>query len=200
MSLATRLAGKISFAHLAGIGSRKSASAEGDEPEKKDDDEKAKAAAAESDEDKKPDAEGDKPDEKAEGSGAEDEPDGDEKKDAKAEHDEPDGDEDPDKEMRGNSPAAAARRRERARCAAIFGSKAAARNPVLAAKLAFNTSMSRTEALEVLEGSPAPASAAASDRAARNPQLGAGGSMQPDSKQAIQAGWAAAYSKYAPKR
>jgi hypothetical protein len=44
----------------------------------------------------------------------------------------------------------AARGRERARCAAIFGSKAAGSRPDVAAHLAFNTSMSAREAIGML--------------------------------------------------
>lgn len=197
MSIATRLVGKLSFAHLA---SRRpaaaSASAEGDTPEDED-----KKPDAESDE---PDAEDDdkKPDAKGAADTVEDDGEDDDGQDdkASAEHDEPDGDEDPDKEMRGNSPIAAARRRERARCAAIFASAAAGRNPVLAAKLAFNTAMPRDEALAVLEGTPAPAAAANAARAARNPQLGVGGERQTDSRAAAAAGWDKAFAKYTQPR
>ncbi|WP_342616979.1 hypothetical protein [Rhodoferax sp. GW822-FHT02A01] len=58
--------------------------------------------------------------------------------------------EDPPEEMRGSSPIAVARRRERARCAAIIGHDAAASNMVLAANLAFKTRMTRAEAMAVL--------------------------------------------------
>lgn len=54
----------------------------------------------------------------------------------------------------------AARASERARCAAIFGSKAAGGRPDLAAHLAFNTSMSAREAIGML-GAFAAGSAAA---------------------------------------
>lgn len=57
-------------------------------------------------------------------------------------------------EMHGDSTVAAARRRERARCAAIMGCQAAARNPALAANLAFKTRLSRQEAIEFLESLP----------------------------------------------
>ncbi|MDE8344639.1 MAG: hypothetical protein POH28_00485 [Acidocella sp.] len=69
---------------------------------------------------------------------------------------EPDGedDDDPVNEMRGRSPAAKARRKERARCAAIFASTAAARNPNMAAHLAFNTLLSRKEAIAILKTAP----------------------------------------------
>ncbi|GBQ23123.1 hypothetical protein AA12717_1399 [Gluconacetobacter sacchari DSM 12717] len=51
--------------------------------------------------------------------------------------------------------ASAARSRERARCAAIFRSKAAARRPDLAAHLAFNTRLPRNQAVDLLRASAA---------------------------------------------
>lgn len=71
---------------------------------------------------------------------------------------------------------AAARLRERERCAAILMSPAGQCNFELAKVLAFETRMARTEALAVLESTPAPAprgSFAHTDRAARNPKIGA---------------------------
>lgn len=59
-------------------------------------------------------------------------------------------DDDPHEEMSGSSPVAAARRHERARCAAIFDHPAAASNMVMAANLAFKTRLTRAEALEAL--------------------------------------------------
>ena len=58
--------------------------------------------------------------------------------------------------MRGNSPVAKARRKERARCATIFSHEAAAENLDLAAHLAFNTSMARGEAIATLARGGAP--------------------------------------------
>jgi hypothetical protein len=76
-------------------------------------------------------------------------------------------------EASGTGPLASARRRERARCAAIFACQAAAKNPVLAANLAFNTSMPRAEAIALLQDSPAASTTNRhEDRAAKNPQLG----------------------------
>lgn len=114
--------------------------------------------------------------------------------------DDPDADDDDDdeEEMRGSSASAKARRRERMRCAKIMGSAAAGKNPVLAANLAFNTSMTRKEALAVLEGTPAPAAAAPVAR--RNPQLGAGGERGVGSHQAIEASWDVAMEKARPSR
>jgi hypothetical protein len=58
--------------------------------------------------------------------------------------------------MRGDSPAADARRRERARCAAILTSAAGLKHPELACVLAFRTRVSRSEALGVLAVVEAP--------------------------------------------
>ncbi|MBN3852002.1 hypothetical protein G3N59_01290 [Paraburkholderia sp. Ac-20340] len=101
-------------------------------------------------------------------------------------------DDDDEEEMRGKSAAARGRRRERARCAAIFGSKAAGRNPVLAANLAFNTNMTRKQALKVLNETPAPQGSVG---ARRNPNLGAGGEQSASREHTIQAGWDRAFGK-----
>jgi hypothetical protein len=61
---------------------------------------------------------------------------------------------DPSMEMRGRNPLAAARRRERARCAAIFGCAAAGQNVDYAAYLAFNTKLGRNEAIRMLKAAP----------------------------------------------
>jgi hypothetical protein len=214
MKLSTKVASALSFAHLGGLARKNAkASAEEDDDKKEQDREDtnakaAKGAKAEGDDDerKKRDdetddehearvakldddeaAEGDDPDKKDD--------DGDDK--AKAE----DGD-DKDEEMRGKSATAQARRREQARCAAIFGSKAAAGNPVLAANLAFKTRMGRTEALAVLEATPAAAAAVPvnANRAARNPGIAAGGAMNPGGPQAAASSWDRAFAKVTPKR
>jgi len=104
---------------------------------------------------------------------------------------------DDEEEMRGNSPIAQARRRERQRCAAIFNDRAAARNPQLAAKLAFNTTLSRAEALDVLRGTPA-SGAGQQQRADRNPHLGPGGELGHTSAQASQASWDRAMKQVRP--
>lgn len=77
---------------------------------------------------------------------------------------------------------AAARRRERARCGRIFAHPACATQEGLdlAARLAFETQMSRTEALTVLDSMAGTARmtrrmADCSGRAARNPQIGTSG-------------------------
>jgi hypothetical protein len=87
----------------------------------------------------------------------------------------------------------AARARERARCAAIFGSKAAASRPDVAAHLAFNTSMSATEAIGMLGAFAAGGAPAASakpgkslaSRMAKVPDqnVGTGGAAAPSGPQ-----------------
>lgn len=72
------------------------------------------------------------------------------KKDGASEGDDPEGD-DADAEGEDDSEEAkAARKAERARCAAIFGTKAAAARPDMAAHLAFETSMKASAAIKML--------------------------------------------------
>lgn len=122
------------------------------------------------------------------------------KKGKKAAEEGPDKDadagDDDDEEMRGKSAVAQARRRERARCAEIMGSQHAGRNPVLAANLAFNSAMSRKEALAILKDTPTSASATAPTR--RNPSLGGGGEAVVTSGQAIASSWDHAMQKARP--
>lgn len=167
MSKNTRAGATAAFAHLLGLGPR----AEKDDDEKKgkkarraeDDDDAKKGARRAEDDDKDERAEEDK-DEKEERAEEEreeedEEEDRDGKKGKKAkkakraeeEEDEEEAeDDDSDEEMRGNSAAANARRRERARCKAIFSCAAAGVRPDVAASLAFSTTMSRSEAIAVL--------------------------------------------------
>lgn len=152
------------FAHLLGMARAE----DKDEKEKsrraeKDEDEKEKGRRASEDEKEKEGAEERDEDERAEEE--EEEEEGEErrgkksKKAKKARRAEEEGDEDDDtdaeeedddEEMRGNSAAARARRRERARCKAIFASAAAGSRPDVAASLAFDTNMTRQEAIKVL--------------------------------------------------
>jgi hypothetical protein len=183
-SIQKAVANALSFAHLASLGRGKAARASEGDDDKKDDKKDAKAedekpSDDDDDKDKKETkAEDDEPDASA-SADDDDKPDEDNKDDdkkskskAKAEDEDDD-----DEEMRGNSSAARARRREQARCAAIFASPAAAKNPVLAANLAFKSRMGRVEALTLLESTPAAAgSNGYGDRSARNPRVGAGGS------------------------
>lgn len=207
MTLRSKVASALSFAHLAGIGQR--ASAEDDKSDDKDDEKAKKAKRAEGDDPEKNDqdrengnAKGSRADGDEDDASAED--DAPEKYDAEGDEDEKkakkaSAKEDDDDEMRGNSAAAAARRRERARCASIFASKFAAKNPALAANLAFNTSMTRKEALVVLENTPVAASGYP-DRQARNPALGGGGGTPPNSSQATSSSWDRAFAQANPRR
>jgi hypothetical protein len=209
MSTLSRVASALSFAHLAGIGSMKGKKAAVDDDG--DDDKKAARAGGDQDDDKTKDDDQDKDDKSAKGTKAEggddldkdDDKDDDADKDkgkksgrakgASADDDDPDAEDDED-EMHGKSASASARRRERARCAAIFGSRHAAHNPVLAANLAFNTSMTRQQAMDVLRDTPAGGNANAG-RSANNPRLGAGGDEAPSRDVAIAGRWDRAMSK-----
>ena len=206
------LARSLSFAHLSGVtGAHASDDDDGDPKDKKDakaddgdDDEedtppkkdkdaksKAKSKAKAEDDDSEKD-EDDKPKSTKAKSKADDE-------DPEAK----DGDDD-DEEMRGNSAAADARRRERARCAAIFACKAAATNTQLAAHLAFNTTMTRSEAVGALGAAPVPepnrARGSHPDRKDANPHLSTnGGGSQPRSVQVAKS-LDAAFAAVNPKR
>jgi hypothetical protein len=128
---------------------------------------------------------------------SEDDDDDDEPKGKSSRRAEEDDDDDDEKhEMSGRSAAASARRRERARCAAIFASKAAAANPALAASLAFETTMTRKEALAVMRSQPAPMRAVG--REAYNPRLGPGGDIETGSK-SVANSWDAAFKKVRPR-
>lgn len=177
-------AAALSFAHLAGIAPRPEAPKPAAAA--------AAASAEEKDDDRQRDGESDDDYAKRKAKAKKEKDDEEEARAAKADDDE--------EEMRGNSPVAQARNRERARCAAIFASEAAGRNPVLAAQLAFTTRMTRSEALGVLEAAPAAAmpGARTAERVARadNPILtpGGGGAQKP-SGQVIAAGWESAMKK-----
>lgn len=203
----------LSFAHLAGINSR---AARAEDDQRDDEDERAeedeqeeqdrddgdsgskgkKGKRAEDDDRDDKDAEDDELEEDDSGKGKKGKKAADDEDDERAE----DEDED-DEQASGKSAVARARRTERARCAAIMGHKAAGRNVALAASLAFNTSMSSQEAIAVLKATPGnSASADRSDRAARNPQLGAGGEMARNPQRESASGWDRAFSKASGKR
>ena len=214
------VASALSFAHLAGL-NFKSSKAKGEDS---DDNEQKKGSKADEDEqetDKKKGRRAQKEDESdddyADYNDDQDEKDKKSKsaKSAKADDDDEDADDDGDDddikeknddddedEMRGKSAAAGARRRERSRCAAIMGSKHAGSNVVLAANLAFNTSMTRKQALAVLRDTPSTAANGRNlDRSARrNPSLGAGGEQSPNSTAAVTSSWDRAMSRVNPSR
>lgn len=185
---------KLSFAHLVGIGKRARAEEEEKPAERDHEDGQAKKAEDEKEQEWAKKAEDDPEREQGEDESDEDykarmkkmDEDEDEVQAEEDEDDEKAEDEDDDKdtEMRGSSPVAKARRREQRRCAAIFSSKMAARNPVLAANLAFKTRMTRKEAIAVLEGTPAPAGLNI-NRASKNPNIGNGRSSDMSSKEAV---------------
>jgi len=134
MKLRTAAAAALSpFAHLAGLGPRRASAPKAEDEKPKDEEDEAKGKDAEEDP-KDPPAEPEAEDEEEKAEGGEGDPE----------------DEDPDEEMRGSSAAAQARRRERARCEAIFASPHAAGRADVAAQLAFRTTMPRAAAIESL--------------------------------------------------
>lgn len=124
-----------------------------------------------------------------------------------------DGDEDGEDDEGDDNDAKAARVRERARCAAIFAHPSAAKNVPLAASLAFNTSLPRSQAIALLhdgsaavdlEDATAPRRSgkqALTDRmlSAPKPTIGAGVPQLPSSEKgeasALAARMASAYNK-----
>ncbi|MCA7985166.1 hypothetical protein [Burkholderia vietnamiensis] len=217
MSIRTLAARGLSFAHLAGIKPR-GARAEEDrqeDDERDEDDDQEEQDRDDGDSTGSKGKKGNRAEDRTDDPDAEDEDDeiendsGKGKKGKRAEggeSDEGDDDADPDAEddddeMRGKSAVARARRREQARCAAIMGSKHAARNVELAANLAFKTRMTRQEALSILRSSPGASAASQSQRRAdRNPQLGAGGELLRNPQREASAGWDRAFSKASGKR
>ncbi len=153
---------KFTFAHL--IGRKAKATEEDDEKIRK-----AKGRRAEDDDDEEnaenDDSEPEDQDDEKEGRKAkkakskkaeDDDEDSDAEDDENAEGDDEDAEDDED-----NKDVKKGRRAERKRCACIFGSKAAAARPDMAAHLAFNTNMSSREAISTLKamgGAPAPQS------------------------------------------
>ncbi|MGM0935888.1 MAG: hypothetical protein ACQEWL_04625 [Pseudomonadota bacterium] len=137
---------KFTFAHL--IGRKAKATEEDDEKTRK-----AKGRRAEDDDDEE-NAENDEP----ESEDHDDEKEGRKAKKAKSKKAKDD-DEDPDAEGddedaeddEDNKDVKKGRRAERKRCARIFGSKAAAARPDMAAHLAFNTNLSSSEAISTLK-------------------------------------------------
>ncbi|QXB06580.1 hypothetical protein I6L80_04765 [Providencia rettgeri] len=153
---------KFTFAHL--IGRKAKATEEDDEKTRK-----AKGRRAEDDDDEE-NTENDEPESEDHGDEKEgrkakkakskkakdDDEDPDAEDDENAEGDDEDAEDDED-----NKDVKKGRRAERKRCARIFGSKAAAARPDMAAHLAFNTNLSSSEAISTLKamgGAPAPQS------------------------------------------
>lgn len=146
---------KFTFAHLIGLGKKARASEEDEDKKVR----KAKGRKAEEDEPDE-DAENDEDREGAEdqddekqgrkakkakkAGGDDDDPDAEDDEDAEG------GDEDAEDDDE-NKDVKKGRRAERKRCARIFGSKAAAGRPDMAAHLAFNTRMSSSEAISTLK-------------------------------------------------
>lgn len=198
---------KLSFAHLVGVGGGSVRASKSEEDEKENPAERdhedgnvKKSKRAEEEDDKREEMEEDDPEKEASEHEEDDNDEVPKTRKAKSEEDDEeaeDDDDDLDIEMRGNSREARARRREQSRCAAIFSSKAAARNPELAANLAFKTRLPRSEALAVLEGTTAQVPHGVyQTRSARNPQVSPGGvPAEMTSMQAVQSGWDAAFAK-----
>lgn len=143
---------KFTFAHLIGLGKKARASEEDENKKVR----KAKGRKAEEDE-RDEDAEDDEDREDAEDQ--DDEKQGRKAKKAEGDDDDPDAEDDEDAEGDDedaedddeNKDVKKGRRAERKRCARIFGSKAAAGRPDMAAHLAFNTRMSSSEAISTLK-------------------------------------------------
>lgn len=220
MEIMAKIRKTLSFSHLAGIGKYRAEAEDKPEDEKKKDegerdhedgnakkqskrdqwakkaeeDDERKQLEDESDEDyearmekmdEEEDEEEDEEKEKKEGKKA---------KKAEEEDDDKKEEDDKDVEMYGSSPVVEARNRERRRCAAIFACKAAGKNPALAANLAFNTRMKRSEAIAVLEGTPAPQRYGIG-RESRNPNVGPGMNGSITTKQAVDKSWDVAFAK-----
>lgn len=156
------LGSTVSFAHL--IGNGVNAARRAKRADEQDDDRQDDENPGADDDDDDADAKGAKGkgakegDESEDGDCCEDEEDAAPKSRKKAkgkraddDSDDPDGDEDDEADPQ----ARAARKRERARCAAIFGSKSAGKRPDLAAHLAFNTGLPRREAIGLLKAAAA---------------------------------------------
>jgi hypothetical protein len=150
----TLMAGGSTFAHLRARDGIAGAKAEKDD----EDDKKEASVKAEKEKD---DEDDDEDDDKKKAEKKDDDNDDDEKAEKKAADDEEDaaaprsrraknGDDD-DEEDKKDARASAARARERARCAAIFATKAAATRPDVAAHLAFGTDLPRSAVINTLK-------------------------------------------------
>lgn len=91
-------------------------------------------------------------------------------------------------------------RAQRRRCAAIFDAKAAALNPGMAAHLAFETPLTASAAVALLEKAPAPRSALAErmmGSGAGNLRVGPSGAEAPKGEAALAASWDVALKPFA---
>lgn len=218
MRMTTLLGGASAYAHLAGLvpvrgkgrraededtkpkdGKRSRAAEEDDD---QDDEPKGRKSRAEEDPDQYPDDDDSKPQGRAEDDDKDPDAEEDEDEDksarrarrARADDDEDDKsaeDDDDKEEMSGKSAVAKARARERARCKAIFSHPVAAQNVALAASLAFDTTMTRKEAVAVLKGQQGQGGTRdyRGDRSRRNPDLGPGGEAAPTGAKALSGSW-----------
>lgn len=196
------------FAHLAGLGRRRKGARAEDAPADDDKDKARRARAEEGDEDKDDDKDkgaraeedGDDKDKVARAEEGDEDKDDDKDK-AKARRARADGDEDDDRceddddeEMRGKSAVAMARGRERSRCEAILKAASGPEQIELACRLAFKTSLPRSEAIAALQDGGSRSSRADLGRQARNPDLGTGGG-QADPKKAMAGLWDKAFAR-----
>lgn len=209
----------LSFAHLLGHAG-KNARAE-DEREDEDKAKKARRASEDEEDDEPQDrrASEDEEDDKPRGRRAsEDEEDEDKPQGRRAAEDEEEDERDPkgrrtaaeedeqdeqDEADERDPQARAARHRERARCAAIFGSKHAAGRVAAAAQLAFKTKMSAREAIGVLASLPAEDAGTGARSGGLSAAMGALGTPRPtgsappapSGRKALASSWDAAASR-----
>ncbi|MDQ9306028.1 hypothetical protein KJE01_21885 [Escherichia marmotae] len=164
---------KFSFMHLVGMGGR---SRMDDDPEDKRDDENA-----EEDEDRRESrkARSRADDDNDDGQAEEDE---DRRESRKARSRADDDDNDDDENAEDDNDEEKSRASERHRCAAIFATPYAAKNPALAAELAFNTRMSVKQARAVMKAAVAGGAGQKGGLTARMqyaPQPGTGRDVRP---------------------
>ncbi|MTK12698.1 MAG: hypothetical protein F8N39_11615 [Clostridiaceae bacterium] len=196
-----KLAGAMSFAHLAGLGRAKSkvkseedggedrrADAEDDEPEQDDQDQengngkKSKKAKRAEDDDEDSSADENEDDESAEDEdpNEEGEPKSRKAKKAKRAEDDDDGESaEDDEDGKPQGSFRRGRKAERARWAKVMGSQFAARNLPMACNMLARTGMSASSILGVLRDTPS--ASTSGDRASRNPNLGVTGERSPTS-------------------
>ena len=216
MQLKSALMRTASFAHLPGFAAGKRRADDEDakkraprdrpeaDPRAGSDDEAKRAEKGEDDAKGDPEEEGSedeakKPDGKKKAARDEGDEDGADGRDGECDED---GDDESDEdEMRGKKGkrASAIRARERARCKAIFASPHAAANVQLAAHLAFETRLTRTEAVNTLKQATASApsgSLAARMEAAATPRIPGAAAGSTDNKEAaIAKSWDQAFAR-----